>query len=186
MFEILSSNDLLNPEKLYCKYIKFKVDYVWIKRVMLKIINWYYFPKSDEIPKHLKSIIEVFKQYENEIKSPEKELLSDHVLSIIRSDLETLDYLVEKGKKTTDKIKVPVLFGLNGEIEKHFDADAYNAACKTVIEVEPGRAVVNYQFLKDLFQACMMVKMEYLVTAVRNIYKKSADFDKVSTFYKLN
>ena len=43
-------------------------------RRMFKMIHWYYFPKSDEIPRHLISVIDVFKKYENEIESPEKKL----------------------------------------------------------------------------------------------------------------
>lgn len=39
-----------------------------------------------------------------------------------------------------------------------------------VIEVEAGRAVYNNQFLKDIFQACMMFEVEYLVIAVLNEY----------------
>ena len=69
-------------------------------------------------------------------------------------------------------------------LEKYFEADAHNKEQATVVEVEAGRAVVNYQFLKDLFQACMMHNIYYLVIAVRNIYKKSRDFEKVVTFFE--
>ena len=53
--------------------------------------------------------------------------------------------MVEKGKKNKDKISIPVLFGTNGKVEKSFDADAYFDKAEYVIEVEAGRAVVNYQ-----------------------------------------
>jgi len=72
---------------------------------------------------------------------------------------------------------------LNGKIEKYFEADAFNKKTQTVVEVEAGRALMNYQFLKDLFQACMMAKVDYLITAVRNKYKSSLDFKKISIFY---
>lgn len=49
--------------------------------------------------------------------------------------------------------------------------------------MEAGRGVTNYQFLKDLFQACMMNNVEYLIIAVRNIYRTSKDFEKVATFF---
>ena len=52
----------------------------------------------------------------------------------------------------------------------------------TVIEVEAGRAVANYQFLKDLFQAIVMVDVDYCIIAVRRIYKDSKDFDSVIQF----
>ena len=53
---------------------------------------------------------------------------------------------------------------------KSFEADAWNIPEKMVLEVEAGRAVVNNQFLKDLFQACMMHDVDYLGIAVRNTY----------------
>lgn len=55
------------------------------------------------------------------------------------------------------------------------------------MEVEAGRGVVNNQFLKDLFQACMMDEVDYLAIAVRNVYTaagvSNADFERVVTFF---
>ena len=55
-----------------------------------------------------------------------------------------------------------------------------------VIEVEAGRAVRNNQFLKDIFQACMMFDIEYLVIAVLNEYTGGGaithDYNEVKTF----
>lgn len=113
---------------------------------------------------------------------------SNQVLAEIAPSLASLGYRVESGKKKSDLIPVPVLFGLNGRIEKSFDADAYHPIHKVVLEVEAGRAVVNNQFLKDLFQACMMTNVEYLAIAVRKIYTsgknstQSKDFERVCTF----
>jgi hypothetical protein len=50
--------------------------------------------------------------------------------------------------------------------------------------VEAGRGVTNYQFLKDLFQACMMHEVSYLAIAVRNKYRNSHDYEKVQTFFE--
>lgn len=63
-----------------------------------------------------------------------------------------------------------------------FDADAYHRRHEFVIEVEAGRAVVNNQFLKDLFQACMMHGVDYLAIVVRNVYRRSNDFERVVRF----
>ena len=60
---------------------------------------------------------------------------------------------------------------MNGKVEKYFDADAVDRERKLVLEVEAGRAIVNNQFLKDLFQACMMRDIDYLAIAVRKIYR---------------
>jgi hypothetical protein len=43
-------------------------------------------------------------------------------------------------------------------------------------------AVDNNQFLKDIFQACMMHDVLHLAIAVRNIYRNSDDFAKVESY----
>ena len=98
------------------------------------------------------------------------------------ADLSDSNFTVETGKKDENKIKVPVLFGLNNKIDKSFNADALSADGKIVIEVEAGRAVDNNQFLKDIFQASMMFGVEYLVIAVRNDYRGGDDFQKIYAF----
>lgn len=94
----------------------------------------------------------------------------------------SLGFTVESSKSAEGKIKVPVLYGANGKIDKSFDADAYHPENKIVLEVEAGRAVSNYQFLKDLFQACVMQDVDYLAIAVRQDYRGSNDFEKVAMF----
>jgi hypothetical protein len=154
------------------------------------MINWQYFPKSDRLTNDLTKIINIFQKYEDKIKSPDKTLSSNEVLRIIQDDLELLNYKVEKGKG--NMVRVPVLYGRNGVLEKSFNADAYSEELGIVIEVEAGRAVDNNQFLKDLFQACMMDGVSYLVIAVRNYYRTKAknangykedkDFEDVNLF----
>lgn len=146
------------------------------------MVDWQYYPKSDQIPGHLTGIIKVFEAHSQQIISKSNKLNSNQVLAIIRGDLSNNGFAVEKSKISADKIKVPVLFGRNGKLEKYFDADAYNKDTKTVIEVEAGRAFTNNQFLKDLFQACIMQDADYLAIAVRKLYLKNPDFDKIVTF----
>jgi len=100
----------------------------------------------------------------------------------LRDDLASIDYKVEIGKKDDEKIKVPVLFGENNSVDKSFNADALSKDGRIVVEVEAGRAVVNNQFLKDIFQASLMFGVEYLVLAVRNDYKGSDNFSSIYTF----
>ena len=147
------------------------------------MINWMYFPKYKTIEPHLKEIIEVFKNNSNQISSQIYTLESNKVLNIIAKDLETNGYSVEKSKKVNDKIKVPVLIGLNGKIEKAFEVDAYSINTKTIIEVEAGRGVTNHQFLKDFFEANIMQNVDFLCIAVRNEYRQSKDFKKVCDFF---
>ena len=148
------------------------------------MINWQYYPKRKAAPAHLKQVVEVFIAKELAITSESKSLGSNDVLKNVSQGLIELDYKVEISKKSLDKIKVPVLFGSNGKLEKYFDADAYHENLKTVVEVEAGRAVTNYQFLKDLFQACMMHEVDYLVIAVRKKYRSNPDYQNVITFFE--
>ena len=148
------------------------------------MINWYYYPLSDEPTQIARKIVKVFEDVSEEIDSTtHTEQVSDQVLAKVMNKLQQLEFLVETGKRQDQKIRVPVLFGLRGTIAKSFDADAYLPGEGFVIEVEAGRAVSNYQFLKDLFQACMMHDVFYLAIAVRNVYRGNSDFDKVHTFF---
>lgn len=105
------------------------------------------------------------------------------VLAKITTNLLDLNFQVEVSKKKKDKIKVPVTYKERGEIDLSFDADAYHPNNKIVLEVEAGRGVTNYQFLKDLFQTCMMADVEYFCVAVRKIYLGNKDYKKVVSFF---
>jgi hypothetical protein len=107
---------------------------------------------------------------------------SNQVLAKVAPTLIDLGFEVETGKKTDNKIFVPVLFGEDGVVQKRFDADAWHRGWRIVLEVEAGRALLNNQFLKDLFQASMMVEIDYCVIAVRNLYRSNNDFRSISTF----
>lgn len=148
------------------------------------IASWQYFPRHSACSKFLKDVVEVFDSHSDVIASHENVgQTSDEVLGKVRSRLEALGFQVESGKTSGAKIKVPVLYGRNGKIEKSFDADAYHPSERVVLEVEAGRGVSNYQFLKDLFQACVMQDVDYLAIALRRDYRGSNDFEKVCTFF---
>lgn len=145
-------------------------------------INFQFFPRSKGIKKSLVKVIGIFEKNSSKFTSENHTYTSNEVLEFVRKDLELADFKVEKGKKDKDKIKVPVLYGANNNIDKFFNADAVSNNGKIVIEVEAGRAVVNNQFLKDIFQASIMYKVEYLVIVARNNYRNNKDFEKIYTF----
>jgi len=146
------------------------------------MIKYQFFPRSRGVTQEIQDVINSFKAVEQQIASETSELKSNEVLQIVRPFLEQLQYTVESGKGVNEKIDVPVLFGQDNKIDKSFYADALSADGRIVIEVEAGRATENNQFLKDLFEACMMFDVEYLVLAVRNIYRTHYDFDRVYSF----
>jgi hypothetical protein len=133
------------------------------------MINYQFFPRSHGVTPHIRDIINCFKKVDEE-KNENKHLISNEMLALVRPHLENLHFTVESGKAASNKINVPVLFGENDEIEKFYAADALSEDHTIVIEVEAGRAVINNQYLKDIFEACMMYEVEYLVLAVLNEY----------------
>ena len=152
------------------------------------MINYQFFPRSRGVTKEIDAIINCFKTVD---ASKEREhLKSNEMLSLLRPFLEELGFRVEQGKKEKEIIDVPVLFGENNTIDKSFYADALSNDGRIVIEVEAGRAVFNNQFLKDIFQACMMFEVKYLVIAVLNEYhfkvngneRISHDYESIRTF----
>jgi hypothetical protein len=150
------------------------------------MINWQYYPRSTACPNNLLKIISIFETINDQIDSYTHEgQVSNDVLAQVRPGLVAEGFEVESGKKKVNKVHVPVFFGPNGKPQQSFEADAWHREDRIVLEVEAGRAVTNYQFLKDLFQACMMQDVEYLSIAVRNIYRNSSkDWEKVCTFFE--
>ena len=146
------------------------------------MIKYQFFPRSVGISDEVMKIVDCFIAIQDQVDSNTSNLPSNSVLEILRPHLEGNGMKVESGKKQKEKIKVPVLFGLDNRIDKFFDADGLSQDGRIVLEVEAGRAVKNYQFLKDIFQASMMHGVEYLVLAVRNQYQGQDDFKQIYVF----
>ena len=127
-------------------------------------------------------MIQVFEENLNQIDSEKEniDLSSNQVLEIVRPDLEKISFKVESSFHHQDKIVFKIQTKYHEELQFH--ADAYQENTRTIIEVEAGRAVVNYQFLKDFYQASVIKECDYLVIAVRKQYKNTKDFEKVSKF----
>ena len=147
------------------------------------MINWMYYPPSDQPPEIVRQVVGAFETVAPHIDSVNYQLHSDSVLALLRPGLESIGFRVERGKTKAEKIHMPVLFGLQGRTVKAFEADAFSREHGFVLEVEAGRGVTNNQFLKDLFQACMMCEARYFGVAVRNIYRRSHDFNRVVKFF---
>lgn len=146
------------------------------------MIQYQFFPRSRGINSQMQEIINIFKSVENDISSDKNDLVSNAVLNLLRPHLNKIGFSVETGKAAENKIDVPVLFGKDNVVDKSFYADALSEDGTIVIEVEAGRATENNQFLKDIFEACMMFDVEYLILAVRNTYRTHDDFNRCYTF----
>ena len=150
-------------------------------------MDWVYYPKTNQLPLALKDVVDVFLQKVPSIDSTandtnELRKKSDVVLALLCNSLQELGFEVETGKKKVEKIRVPVLFGEKGVTELAFEVDAWHKEQRIVIEIEAGRALINHQFLKDIFETSMMVDVDYLVLAVRRVYKNTPDYKKISSW----
>ena len=147
------------------------------------MIHWLYYPRSRKAPPLALQVVEAFRSASAAIDSTHHNLPSNGVLAHLAPALVALGFRVETGRSLGQKIQVPVLFGLDGQYEKSFEADAYHEAAGFVLEVEAGRGVVNNQFLKDLFQACMMNGVTEFAVALRNSYRGINDFERAARFF---
>jgi hypothetical protein len=151
------------------------------------MIQFQFFPRSQGLDERMTKIVEAFQSVD---KIRHTQVCSNVMLEMVRPYLEELGFRVERGKQKEEKIDVPVLYGENNKVDKFFSADALSNDGKVVLEVEAGRAVMNNQFLKDIFQACMMFNVEYLVLAVQNEYHTRMngkqmnwrDYEKIKIF----
>ena len=150
--------------------------------------NWQYFPRFAPAPQHLIDTVSVFEKASSTIGTPQNQLSSNEVLEVVADGLEALFYRVERGKTRAEKIYRPVLYGKDGLVDKAFEVDAWQESSGTIVEVEAGRAVINHQFLKEFFEACVIQDAKYLVIAVCKAYKPASlknpsnDFEIVTTF----
>ncbi len=124
-------------------------------------IRYQFFSKDKDVTQELMDIIKIFVKHSDEFNSYNKELCSNEVLSCVSNDLKQLGYKIKETR--------------NGP-------DAINKQHKIIVEVEAGRALTNNQFLRDLIETCLIDNVEYLILAVRNIYKKQHDYDKIVEF----
>ena len=141
-----------------------------------------FFPRSNGVTEEIKKVVNCFEIVKDKIDSTCYNLQSNEVLEVLRPHLENINFTVETGKKSNEKIPVPVLFGINNTIDRQFFADALSWDGRIVIEIEAGQAIDNNKYLKCIFQACLMFDVEYLVLAIRRVYRRKSDYQKVYSF----
>ena len=66
------------------------------------MISWQFFPKTRIIPEHLENVLFVFELKENSISSTTHNYGSNEVLENVRSELEKLEFQIEKSKKSNE------------------------------------------------------------------------------------
>jgi hypothetical protein len=106
------------------------------------MIHWMAYPRFSSPTTLMRSIVQVFEASADDIGSGLHRKESNAVLAVLEPGLTDLGFTVESGKRSDQKISVPVLFGMNGRVEKGFEADASHAAETFIVEVE---AVLHQQ-----------------------------------------
>lgn len=144
-------------------------------------VRWIHYPRWRKPPQIVRNVVGAFEQVAHLVSSAAHNLKSNEVLGHVRPWLQTLGFQVEEGK---GRVRVPVLFGEGGLPQKSFHADAHHNDLGVVVEVEAGRAYTNNQFLKDLFQACVMSEVHELVIAVRQVYRENKNYDDIAKFFE--
>ena len=166
--DILKDNDKRyypatpDVEKVYGPYIKDANAYLGVKMVGKKFVK--------ENPAKDGTETEVVNLYEEYTDNPTQGFFFDGIPSKI--DPRALAYFCLPGDYDN---RIETGYANFPSAKKFKDG-------KIVVEVEAGQATENHRFLKDIFEACMMFDVEYLVLAVRNIYRKHDDFQRIFTF----
>jgi hypothetical protein len=135
--------------------------------------KWDYFPRNVRPPEWVEPFIAQVRAVEPSISTVEQStgLDSDHVLRELAPGLRQLGYTVESGKKASDRIRRPVLFGSNGQAAVSYDIDGFHDGYGIVVEVEAGRAASNNATYRDIIRASLILDAQYLALLLPVSYR---------------
>jgi hypothetical protein len=134
---------------------------------------WSYFPLNRRSPAWCTDFLAAVRKHESTISTASKktELSSDPVLQQVREDLTAQGFIVERSKKTDDRIRRPVLFGRNGEEAVAYEIDAFHDKHGIAVEVEAGRGAQNNGDYRDLIRASLILDAKYLALLMPQAYR---------------
>ena len=129
--------------------------------------RWRYFPAYRRLPQFLSDLIRTFADLRDGLDSRERlGLKSDDALAVLRPALMQAGWDVEQGKKASQRIRRPSLFGELGAETKSFEIDAYWPSHGVALEVEAGRGARGNAVYRDIIEGSLLVDAAYLVLAV--------------------
>lgn len=131
--------------------------------------RWLYYPRWVEHEKWVDTLVDIFKKKRSKIDSSSVQGTSDEILSVIRSDLESVGFVVEGGT-SSPVIKRPVHFGEQGKPDREYQIDSYQPEKKIGLEVEAGRSTRGNAIYKDIIQTSLLVGVDYFALAVPLTY----------------
>ena len=125
--------------------------------------EWFFYPDRDRPPEWVDSFLSVVTEAQTAVDSLAVDgLNSDRVLEHLRPGLEGLGFEVERGKKASEKVRRPVLFGEQGTERVAYEVDAFHDEFEIVVEVEAGRGALGNAVYRDLIRASLIVDAQYL------------------------
>jgi hypothetical protein len=144
--------------------------------------SWDYFPRNTRPAGWVEPFVAIARAAESRISTVERKtgLDSDGVLQALAPDLRELGFAVESGKKATDRIRRPVLFGSNGRAEVSYEIDAFHEGDGIVVEVEAGRGARGNATYRDIIRASLILDAQYLALLVPVAYRHVSGGREVS------
>ena len=134
--------------------------------------DWAYYPSWERPTEWAVQLVQVVAAARPDIGSRDiSHLTSDKVLGFLRPGLEALGYQVESGKKRTEKIRRPVLFGERGTELVAYEVDAVHDELGVLVEVEAGRGARGNAVYRDLVRTSLIVDARFLALGVMSSYR---------------
>jgi len=133
--------------------------------------RWQYFPSYSQPPRWVGEFVGAVADSRTLLDSTVVAgLTSDDALRALSSRLQELGYQVETGKKASEKIRRPVLFGEDGIERVSYEIDAFHDDLGIAVEVEAGRGARGNAVYRDLIRTSLIVGARFLVLGVMNEY----------------
>jgi hypothetical protein len=138
---------------------------------------WSYFPRNARPPAWATDLIAAVTGSQDRIdtapmRPAESEALkSDVVLEHLRSSLELLGYTVESGKKASQKIRRPVLYGERGIASVNYEIDAFHDELGIAVEVEAGRGAMGNAEYRDIVRTSLLLDARFMVLMLPDLYR---------------
>jgi hypothetical protein len=102
-------------------------------------------------------------------------LTSDRFLAVLRPGLEACGFRIEAGKRTAQRITLPVLFGEQGLPRVRYDVDGVHDELGVLLEIEAGRGARGNAVYRDLVRTSLIVNAQFLALGVmRDYHHKSS------------
>lgn len=142
--------------------------------------TWAYYPQNIRPPQWALDFVAVVNSARGEVDTAPlpvedaERLTSDIVLARLRPGLVALGYTVEAGKKKSEKIRRPVLFGENGRESVSYEIDAFHDGLGIAVEVEAGRGAMGNAEYRDIVRTSLLLDANYFVLVLPTVYRYAA------------